>query len=85
MRYQLWDMISYGIGEPLSPFTLIKESDNFTDIYLEFNKINLSSTPCVIILSEENDSKIKIYESPDGGETIYERNVGDYINRKKIK
>jgi hypothetical protein len=85
MRYQLWDMISYGIGEPLLPFTLLKESDNFTEIYLEFNKINLSSTPCVIILSEENDSKRKIYESPDGGETIYERNVGDYKNRKKIK
>ena len=40
MRYQLWDMISYGEGEPLLPFTLLKESDNFTDIYLEFYKVN---------------------------------------------
>ena len=52
MRYQLWDMISYGIGEPLLPFTILKESDNFTDIYLEFYKINSESTPCVIVLNE---------------------------------
>ena len=30
-------------------------------------------------------SKEKIYESPDGGKTIYEREAGDYDNmRKKI-
>jgi hypothetical protein len=85
MKYQLWDLISYGEGDPLIPFTLLKESDNFTEIYLEFNKINLTSTPCVIILSKENDNKRKIYETPDGGSTIYERDFGDYKKRKKIK
>jgi hypothetical protein len=27
----------------------------------------------------------KIYESPDKGKTIYERDFGDYDNRKLIK
>lgn len=85
MRYQLWDMISYGEGEPLLPFTLLKESDNFTDIYLEFYKVNSESTPCVIFLSEENKKKNKIYESPDGGKTVFERDFGDINNRNKIK
>lgn len=85
MRYQLWDMISYGEGEPLLPFTLLKESDNFTDIYLEFYKVNSESTPCVIFLCEENKKKNKIYESPDGGKTVFERDFGDINNRNKIK
>ena len=85
MRYQLWDMISYSEGEPLLPFTLLKESDNFTDIYLEFYKVNSESTPCVIFLSEENKKKNKIYESPDGGKTVFERDFGDINNRNKIK
>ena len=25
-----------------------------------------------------------IYESPDGGDTIYRRNFGDYTNKEKI-
>ena len=78
-------MISYGEGEPLLPFTLLKESDNFTDIYLEFYKVNSESTPCVIFLSEENKKKNKIYESPDGGKTVFERDFGDINNRNKIK
>lgn len=81
MKYQLWDMISYGEGEPLLPFTLLKESDNFTDIYNEFNN---SKTPCVIILDNKKE-KIKIFESPDKGKTIYERSFGDFNNRKKVK
>lgn len=84
MRYQLWDMISYGIGEPLLPFTLLKESDNFTDIYLEFYKVNSESTPCVVFLSEYK-KKNKIYESPDGGKTVFERYFGDINKRNKIK
>jgi hypothetical protein len=85
MRYQLWDLISYGEGEPLTPFTLLNESNNFTEIYIEFYKYNSESTPCVIFLSEENNKKNKIYESPDGGKTIFERDFGDINNRKKIK
>ena len=87
MRYQLWDMISYGNGDPLTPFTLLKESLIFDDIYTEFNN---RKNPCVIILKEvsenlEVDKKSKIYESPDKGNSVFERNFGDYNNKKKIK
>ena len=87
MKYQLWNMISYGEGEPLLPFTLLKESDTFTDVYNEFNN---SKTPCVIILDNKKegiiiDKKIKIFESPDKGRTTYERSFGDFNNRKKVK
>ena len=33
----------------------------------------------------DNKEQLKIFESPDGGKTVYERNAGDYDNRKKIK
>ena len=51
MKYQLWDMISYGEGEPLLPFTLLKESDSFDEVYDEFNRNR--GTPCVIILDNK--------------------------------
>ena len=31
-----------------------------------------------------NPSQLKIFESPDGGKTIYERNAGDYDNKTKV-
>ena len=86
MKYQLWDMVSYGHGEPMVPFSLIKESENFEYVHSEFMKMKGMG---VIILDKKNtplsvDPTKKIYESPDGGKTIYERDFGDYINRKKI-
>ncbi len=59
MKYQLWDMIKYGDNDSLLPFTLIKESNTFEEIYLEFNK-KIKNTPCDIL--------IKIYEK-----SIYNR------------
>ena len=87
MKYQLWDMVSYGYGEPMVPFSLIKESENFEDIHSEFIKMKGIG---VIILDKKTtplkvDPTKKIYESPDGGKTIYERHFGDHINKKKIK
>jgi len=38
-------------------------------------------------LSEEivdNNDETYIYESPDGGETVYRRKFGDYENREKL-
>ena len=32
----------------------------------------------------DNNSQMSIFESPDGGKTVYERKAGDYNNRKKI-
>lgn len=49
MKYQLWDMIKYGDNDSLLPFTLIKESNIFEEIYLEFNK-KIKYTPCVILI-----------------------------------
>ena len=87
MKYQLWAMVSYGDGEPLTPFTLLKESDNFDEIYYEFNSNR--GTPCVILLKEGKeivkiDKNTKIYESPDNGKTVYGRSFGDINNRIKI-
>jgi len=90
MKYQLWDMVSYGVGEPLLPFTLLKESDTYDEVY-ELFKINTEKqNPCVIVLNNEKqkikiDKKSKIFESPDNGRTVYERYFGDFNNRKKIK
>ena len=92
MRYQLWDMVSYGHMDDSTPFTLLKESNNFIEIYKEFSK-TIKTTPCVIIMEKTSinsnnrviDSGKKIYESPDGGKTIYERSFMDYENVKKIK
>ena len=39
VKYQLWDMVSYSHGEPLVPFSMVKESDRFEYIYTEFNKV----------------------------------------------
>ena len=89
VKYQLYDMVSYGDGEPITPFSVIKESDNFEHIYSEFKK---QKDPCVICFKtinselKEDDSKTpKVYESPDGGKTVYQREEGDYNNRVKIK
>tara|TARA_R110000824_G_scaffold336553_5_gene523061 strand:+ start:2228 stop:2482 length:255 start_codon:yes stop_codon:yes gene_type:complete len=83
VKYELWDMVSYGHGEPLIPFTLIEKSDSFEKIYTQFNKL-IKSQPCVILI---NEGKPKIYESPDGGKTIFERDFGNYDlkSRKRIK
>ena len=51
--------------------------DNFLDIGGDPNQLELFDT--------DNPSQLKIFESPDGGKTIYEREAGDYDNmRKKI-
>jgi hypothetical protein len=97
-KYQLWDMVSYSEGEPMVPFSVINESDNFENIYGKFKN---QKDPCVILIKEDeveknNDhchysglpsvkSYNKIYESPDGGKTVYQREEGNYNNRVKIK
>ena len=49
----------------------------------------INSKPRQWVISDWPDlSKMQVFkkidESPDGGKTLYERNFGDYINRKKI-
>ena len=93
MKYELWDVTVYGEGEPPVPFTLLNKSDDFSEIYYEFQK-TAKDRPCVIFLKTDSavepvsairPSEKKIYESPDGGETVYERSFGDTYNRKRVK
>jgi len=93
MTYQLWEMISYGEGEQFHPLCLIAESTNFAELYDAFNKRMKQDIPCVIFVNTklDNDSisdnitDSVIFESPNGGESIFERKFMDYDNRKKIK
>ena len=54
---------------------------NLRDEYL-----NMGGDPNQLELFDKDDvSQLKIFESPDGGKTVYQREAGDYENiRKKI-
>ena len=56
---------------------LCKLRDEYLDIGGDPNQLEL--------FDKDDVSQLKIFESPDGGKTVYERNAGDYDNRKKIK
>ena len=86
MKYELWDVVSYGDGEAPMPFTLIERANSFSEIYAKFVQEN-KKRPCVVFLKDEKEDTAKIYESPDGGKTVYERDFLDYDrkNRKRIK
>ena len=54
---------------------------NLRDEYLD-----MGGNPDQLELFDKDDvNQLKIFESPDGGKTVYERKAGDYNNRKKIK
>lgn len=90
MKYELWGLMAD--GNEFIPSTKEAESDDFMSIYWKFLDRMDDRKLCVIvaniILNVEYKSKIesedKIYESPDG-ETIFERTMGNYIERKQIK
>jgi GDPmannose 4,6-dehydratase len=75
MNYKIFDSVIYSEGEPLVPFTLVAEFDTLDEV----NKFISQSDPHIkyfvfngkeeVILNEPR----KIFESPDGGKTIYER------------
>ena len=53
---------------------------NLRDEYL-----NMGGDPNQLELFDKDDvSQLKIFESPDGGKTVYERNAGDYDNKTKV-
>lgn len=88
MKYELWSVISMTEGEPMVPFIKLKESENFEEIFVEFNK---AVDTCVIVANKEQTPILekyltdeKIFESPDGGKTIFERTMLKN-NRKQIK
>lgn len=86
MKYELWSVISMTEGEPRIPFIKLKESDNFEEIFMEFNK---TVDTCVIVANKEQIPEKyltdeKIFESPNGGKTIFERTMLKN-DRKQIK
>lgn len=83
MKYELWDLVQYGEGEELVPFTKLQESYNFYNLYQLFLK-EINNKPCVILITKQENKEVKniIYESPDRGKTIYKRNFGE---KERIK
>lgn len=53
MKYELWEMVSFGDGD-LQPLLLNKSFENFTDAYLEFQKLIKTIPCCIIIKKGEN-------------------------------
>mgnify|MGYP003642675514 CR=1 FL=1 len=56
MRYELWDMVSYGHGEPLVPFTLSCRHESFEIIYGKFLE-RIKNVPCAIFVKTEKENE----------------------------
>jgi len=77
------------IGDLLSENSKLQEENtklrialcNLRDEYLD-----MGGNPNQLeLFDKDNPSQLNIFESPDGGKTIYQREAGDYDNmRKKI-
>ena len=67
---------------------LKKQNKKLEDVLLSLRNeyINQGGDPNQLEIFDVNHgTQLKIFESPDGGKTIYEREAGDYENvRKKI-
>ena len=50
MKYELWEVCNFGDGE-VQALILNKSFDNFTDIYIEFQKL-IKTVPCCIIINK---------------------------------
>tara|TARA_R110000824_G_scaffold2936_10_gene13406 strand:- start:27289 stop:27465 length:177 start_codon:yes stop_codon:yes gene_type:complete len=55
MQYEIWDVISYGQGEPPIPFTLIEKSEDFSEIYSKYRTLS-KERPCVIFLNKKREN-----------------------------
>ncbi len=77
MNFKIYDSLEYGYSEPLAPFSLIKECDTFSEVAQFILQADQEITYFVF---DEKDKLLfntsqKIFESPDGGKTIYERSI----------
>ena len=83
MSFKIYDSVTYGHGEPLVPFALIKECDTFD----EANQFISQADPEITyFVFDEKDKQLfntsqKLFESPDNGKTIYERTI---LQKNKI-
>ena len=53
MRYELWEMVSMGEGEQVTPMFLNMKSEDYEKVYVEFQKL-IKQRPCAILLEREN-------------------------------
>ena len=74
MKYQIFDSVTYGDGDPVVPFCLVKEFNTLNEVR-EFLK---DKNDYYFVYDKSNNiicnTKEVIYESPDGGKTIYTKN-----------
>ena len=84
-NYELWQVINDGFE--FTPLVLINNYDNYSTAYTNYLE-KMKEMLCVIIcrsrpiqLTEEG---LYIYESPNGGKTIYRRESGNYDDRDII-
>ena len=75
--YEIWELVEN------QPFFLLGKNSSFNTIYAQYLE-KRKSIPCVV--TRENGDILEIFESPDGGRTVYSRRFGDdYKNRKLIR
>jgi len=81
--YKVYDHTHYGHMEPAVPFSKIYENEIFDEIIEYIDNLNHKDKIYFVIKNNKIlfDTTQKIYESPDGGKTVYER----IINCKKRK
>lgn len=81
MKYKIWDTVSYGEMEPLTPFTMLFESNNINEIKNYIDEYE-NSTILIVTMNDEIlfNTLEKIYESD--GKNIFERKI---ISNKKDK
>lgn len=81
MKYKIWDTVSYGEMEPLTPFTMLFESNNINEIK---NYIDEYENSAILIVTMDGEILFntleKIYESD--GKDIFERKI---MSNKKNK
>lgn len=84
--YQIWSMISLTSGEEPSPLFMEYESESYLKVHEEFRKKFDAGDLCAIFIDtrtiqDPEDKGKMIYESPDGGKTIYVREFGSNLKR----
>ena len=73
--YELWQLVE---NQPLLLLEKSEKLDTIYELFLEKRK----TVPCVVTL--ENGNIVEIFESPDGGKTVYSRRLGDEPKNKKL-
>ena len=79
-------MISLSTGEEPSPLFMEYEDESYLKVHEVFKKKYDDGDLCAIfidtrMIAEPEDAEKKIYESPDGGKTIYVREFGSNLKR----